>query len=133
MSRPYNISQKYIYVALYLSAASSLTLPKLFLGHPLNVGPLNARHPLRPSEQEEGKCEISKAPLPTGRHNRDVQNMWTLLVWLVLIVVKCNANITVTAVTAASSSPAEGGASVAEDLAAYAWLAYLIWLCVPVR
>lgn len=78
---------------------------------------------------------------PTGRHNPDVQNMWTLLLWLVLILtVKCNANIAATAVTAAASSPGEGDASVdgygirppVENLAAYAWLAYLIWFCVPV-
>jgi hypothetical protein len=68
--------------------------------------------------------------------------MWTLLLWLVLsLTVKCNANIAATAVTAAASSPSEGDAAgidgyrirpPVQNLAEYAWLAYLIWLCVPV-
>ena len=78
---------------------------------------------------------------PTGPRNPDIQNMWTLLLWLVLILtLKCNANMAATAVTAAASSPAEGDAGVdgyrirppVENLAAYAWLAYLIWFCILV-
>ena len=77
----------------------------------------------------------------TRRRNPDVQNMWTLLLWLVLILtLKCNANMAATAVTAAASSPVEGDAIVdgyrirppMENLAAYAWLAYLIWFCILV-
>ncbi|CAD6231482.1 unnamed protein product [Miscanthus lutarioriparius] len=91
------------------------------------------------SRVQESKHENPNSP--TGRRNPDVQNMWTLLLWLVLILtLKCNANMAATAVTAAASSPAEGDAGVdgysirppVENLAAYAWLAYLIWLCVPV-
>jgi hypothetical protein len=81
-------------------------------------------------------------PPPPGQpRNPDVQDMWTLLLWLVLILtVKCNANIAATAVTAAASTPGDGDASIdgyrirppVQNLAEYAWLAYLICLCVPV-
>ncbi|PWZ33169.1 hypothetical protein Zm00014a_012393 [Zea mays] len=97
------------------------------------------------SRVRAAKCKsrgpTPSAPPPSGRHNRDVQDMWTLLLWLVLILtVKCNANIAATAVTAAASMPGDGDASIdgyrirppVQNLAEYAWLAYLICLCVPV-
>ncbi|CAO2162386.1 unnamed protein product [Urochloa humidicola] len=76
-----------------------------------------------------------------GKDNPDIQNMWTLLLWIVLILtIKCNADVAAAAVTVAAASPSSGDVSVdgqrirppVEHLAMYAWLGYLIWLCVPV-
>ncbi|CAL4976482.1 unnamed protein product [Urochloa decumbens] len=79
-------------------------------------------------------------PPPTGRNNPDVQHMWTLLLWVVLILtIKSNADAAAAAVTAAAASPAagDGGADgqmispPVEHLVQYGWVAYLIRLCVP--
>ncbi|KAL6621289.1 hypothetical protein ACP70R_033721 [Stipagrostis hirtigluma subsp. patula] len=77
---------------------------------------------------------------PSGKGNPDVQNMWTLLLWIVLILtIKGNADTAAAAVGAAAASPASGDASVdghrirtpVEHLMPYGWVAYLIWLCLP--
>ncbi|XP_062209965.1 uncharacterized protein LOC133911644 [Phragmites australis] len=77
---------------------------------------------------------------PTGKNNPDIQNMWTLLLWIVLILtIRCNADIAAAAVATAAASPAGGDVSVdgqrirppVEHFAQYAWVAYLIWICVP--
>ncbi|RCV25340.1 hypothetical protein SETIT_5G158500v2 [Setaria italica] len=86
----------------------------------------------------EPRCDRSQ-PLK-GKDNPDIQNMWTLLLWIVLILtIKCNADVAAAAVTVAAASPAGGDVSFdgqrirppVEHLAMYAWLGYLIWLCVP--
>ncbi|CAO2203426.1 unnamed protein product [Urochloa humidicola] len=84
-----------------------------------------------------GKCLQPRK----GKANPDNQNMWTLLLWIVLILtIKCNADVAAAAVAVAAASPSGGDASVdgqrirppVEHLAMYAWCGYLIWLCVPV-
>ncbi|CAL4950005.1 unnamed protein product [Urochloa decumbens] len=93
----------------------------------------------------EAKCDASapqaKCTEPRkGKNNPDIQNMWTLLLWVVLILtIKCNADVAAAAVTVAAASPSGGDASVdgqrvrppVDHLAMYAWCGYLIWLCVP--
>lgn len=61
--------------------------------------------------------------------------MWTLLLWIVLILtIKCNADV-----AAAAASPDGGDVHIngqrirhpVEPVAQYAWAAFLIRLCVP--
>ncbi|TVU21025.1 hypothetical protein EJB05_30636, partial [Eragrostis curvula] len=75
---------------------------------------------------------------PTGKNNPDIQNMWTLLLWIVLILtIKSNADVAAAAVTAAAASPAVGGGDgmsirpPVELVAQYAWVAYLVVVCFP--
>ncbi|CAL4956897.1 unnamed protein product [Urochloa decumbens] len=90
----------------------------------------------------EAKCDASSQCTEPrkGKANPDIQNMWTLLLWVVLILtIKCNADVAAAAVTVAAASPSGGDASVdgqrvrppVDHLAMYAWCGYLIWLCVP--
>ena len=71
----------------------------------------------------------------TGRCNPDVQNMWTLLLWIVLILtIKCNADVAMATVAAAVASPDGSNVHIngqrirapVEVIAQYAWAAFLI-------
>uniref|UniRef100_A0A0D9V0G4 DUF4220 domain-containing protein n=1 Tax=Leersia perrieri TaxID=77586 RepID=A0A0D9V0G4_9ORYZ len=75
-----------------------------------------------------------------GRSNPDIQNMWTLLLWIALIIlIKGNADVASVGVAMSASSPSSGDVGVdgqrvrppLELIAQYAWLGYLIYLCIP--
>ncbi|VAH41748.1 unnamed protein product [Triticum turgidum subsp. durum] len=75
-----------------------------------------------------------------GKNSREVQTMWTLLLWSVLIVViKGNADAAAASAAAASASPSSGDVGVdgqkvrtpVELLFMYAWVACLIVMCIP--
>ncbi|KAF8692532.1 hypothetical protein HU200_039634 [Digitaria exilis] len=75
---------------------------------------------------------------PTGKDNPYIQDMWTLLLWVVLILT-IKTNVDADAAVAVASTDG-GHVSVGdgqrirppiENLAQYAWVAFLIWLCVP--
>uniref|UniRef100_A0ACD5VAK0 Uncharacterized protein n=1 Tax=Avena sativa TaxID=4498 RepID=A0ACD5VAK0_AVESA len=85
---------------------------------------------------EHAGCE----EFPIGKASREVQTMWTLLLWAVIIVViKGNADTAAASAATASASPSAGDVSVdgqkvrtpVELLAMYAWLAYMIVMCMP--
>ncbi|KAB8081267.1 hypothetical protein EE612_002310 [Oryza sativa] len=87
----------------------------------------------------ESKCD-GTAPAK-GKSNPDIQNMWTLLLWIALIIlIKGNADVASAGVAMSAAFPASGDVSIdgqrvrppLELLAQYAWLAYLIYLCIPV-
>ncbi|XP_021311822.1 uncharacterized protein LOC8075309 [Sorghum bicolor] len=80
---------------------------------------------------KEPECDGTMPP--PGKQNPDVQNMWTLLLWIVLILtIKCNADV-------AAASPDGGDVHIngqrirapVELVAQYAWAGFLIRLCVP--
>ncbi|KAL6850090.1 hypothetical protein ACP4OV_020717 [Aristida adscensionis] len=86
----------------------------------------------------EKKCDGTQPA--SGRQNPDVRNMWTLLLWIVLILtIKGNADTAAAAAGATAAVPAADDASIdglrirapVEPLVQYAWLAYLICLCLP--
>ncbi|CAO2192514.1 unnamed protein product [Urochloa humidicola] len=91
------------------------------------------------SKSTEPNCDGSLPP--TGKSNPDVQNMWTLLLWVVLILtIKGNADTAAAAVGTAAALPASGDDAIddgqrfrapVEHLVQYAWVAYLVWLCLP--
>ncbi|KAM3392459.1 hypothetical protein ACQJBY_013546 [Aegilops geniculata] len=75
-----------------------------------------------------------------GKDSPEVQTMWTLLLWSVLIVViKGNADAAAASAAAASASPSSGDVSIdgqkvrtpVELLFMYAWVACLIVMCIP--
>uniref|UniRef100_A0A453AK24 DUF4220 domain-containing protein n=1 Tax=Aegilops tauschii subsp. strangulata TaxID=200361 RepID=A0A453AK24_AEGTS len=75
-----------------------------------------------------------------GKDSPEVQTMWTLLLWSVLIVIiKGNADAAAASAAAASASPSSGDVSVdgqkvrtpVELLFMYAWVACLIVMCIP--
>ncbi|KAF0929097.1 hypothetical protein E2562_015207 [Oryza meyeriana var. granulata] len=87
----------------------------------------------------EDNCDGT--PPAEGNSNPDIQNMWTLLQWIVLILlIKGNADMAAAAITISAASPSAGDVGIdgqkvrppVEHLAQYAWLAYLIVLCLPV-
>ncbi|KAL6850303.1 hypothetical protein ACP4OV_020930 [Aristida adscensionis] len=84
------------------------------------------------------------APPLSGSGNPDVQNMWTLLLWIVLILtIKCNADAAAAAAGATATMPASGDVTIdgqriktgmigpVEPFVQYAWVAYLVCLCLP--
>ncbi|CAD6231486.1 unnamed protein product [Miscanthus lutarioriparius] len=81
----------------------------------------------------EPKCD-GMLPL-FGKQNPDVQNMWTLLLWIMLILtIKCNADVAMATVAAAVASPDGSNVHIngqrirapVEVIAQYAWAAFLI-------
>ncbi|WVZ71261.1 hypothetical protein U9M48_019869 [Paspalum notatum var. saurae] len=80
--------------------------------------------------------------MPTPRSCKpDVQDMWTVLLWTVLVLtIKCSADIAAVAVIATAASPAGGDVSVdgqrikppVELVFTYLWVGYLIVVCFPI-
>ncbi|KAF8661709.1 hypothetical protein HU200_056658 [Digitaria exilis] len=92
------------------------------------------------SKSSEPKCDGSMPPTGKEDHHRDAQNMWTLLLWLVLILtIKGNADTAAAAVGTTAALPSSGDCSIdgqsirppVEHLVQYAWVAYLVCLCLP--
>ncbi|TVU21030.1 hypothetical protein EJB05_30641, partial [Eragrostis curvula] len=86
---------------------------------------------------KDSSCRGSSTPKEC---KPDAQNMWTVLLWVVLVLaIKCNADMAAIAVSTAATSPAGGDVGIdgqrikptVEHLAKYAWVTCLIWLCLP--
>ncbi|TVU21036.1 hypothetical protein EJB05_30647, partial [Eragrostis curvula] len=91
------------------------------------------------ARSEDLKCDPETAKDVINCKSK-IQDMWTLLLWLVLILtVKGNADVAAAAVTVAAASPASGDVSIdgqrvrpaVELIAQYGYVAYLIVVCFP--
>lgn len=91
------------------------------------------------SKARTGGCDGSTPTPPICKP--DVQDMWTVLLWTVLILtIKCNADVAAVAVTATATSPAGGDVSVdgkrisppMELVFKFLWVGCLIVICFPV-
>ncbi|TVU21047.1 hypothetical protein EJB05_30658, partial [Eragrostis curvula] len=93
------------------------------------------------SKSTEPECSGSNSMHAAGKNRvDDARNMWTLLLWFVLIlIIKGNADMAAAAAGSTSALPAFGDVSIdgqrispsVGHLFQYAWLAYLIWVCFP--
>ncbi|TVU21026.1 hypothetical protein EJB05_30637, partial [Eragrostis curvula] len=87
-------------------------------------------------EVRDSKCD----PMDPRCHRPKIRDMWTLLLWLVLILtIKGNADVAAAAVALSVASPTSGDVSVdgqrvrpaVELIAQYGFVAYLIVACLP--
>ncbi|CAO2192513.1 unnamed protein product [Urochloa humidicola] len=87
-------------------------------------------------------CDKSLPQAEREKCKPDIQHMWTVLLWIALILtIKCNADVAAAAVIATAGSPAGGGdvggdgqriSSSPWGLAVnYGWLGWLIVMCFP--
>jgi hypothetical protein len=91
---------------------------------------------LKEKECNENDCQEIKE----GKYSPEVQTMWTLLLWSVLIlIIKGNADTAAASAAAVAASPSTGDLGVdgqkvrtpVELLATYAFVVWLIIVCIP--
>ncbi|KAF8661712.1 hypothetical protein HU200_056661 [Digitaria exilis] len=91
----------------------------------------------RSGPDSKEQCGGTSTPIRKG--NPDVQDMCTLLLWVVLIlIIRNNADASAKAISASpeggDTGVGDGGQKIrppVEYLGQYVWVAYLIWLCIP--
>jgi hypothetical protein len=121
---------------LIISGASIAFIP--LTSSAINV--LLAQRRLIERLKEECRDPISCPKIQEGKYSPEVQTMWTLLLWSVLIlIIKGNADTAAASASAASASPSTGDLGVdgqkvrtpVELLATYAVVVWLIIVCIP--